>query len=481
MAPNLALLLAVLYIFWLLLRDRRQLANVSIATWIPTIWVIIVGSRPISYWLGIDGQAEGADIYIEDSPIDRLVFLCLIVAAFLTLKKRCLPWRSLSANNKYIILYFLYFGISVLWSDFPFVAFKRWIKDIGNVFMVLVILSEPDPIEAVKAVFRRCLYFLVPMSIILIKYFPELAHHYDPWEGQKIVTGIALSKNSLGHAVAICTLFLVWQLLHRDRKSLTPQTKTLQFDLGSIYVNDLIDIANILLLFGMAIWLLVKGDSATAVSCAILGSAGLAAMSLPLARKWLVYFTPYLVVGGGAVFAMSQLFDLKGTVLQLLGRDATLTGRTEIWGAVLSENINPLIGAGYYSFFMGPRVERFAAEYSFYLNQAHNGYIQTYLDGGIIGVCFLGAMLLSAGWVMTRQLMTQPEWASARIIFWLIILVSNYTEATFSRLGLSWLVLLLVMIEYPRTREVQLAEESEAASPETAPLIECRSSLHSPG
>jgi exopolysaccharide production protein ExoQ len=460
MGPNLALFLCVLYIFWLIARDRRRLANVSAATWIPTLWVIILGSRPISNWFGMEIHEVGAAAYLEDSPLDRFIFLTLIVSAFLTLQKRRVPWRNLRANNKCLVIYFAYFLISVLWSVSPFVAFKRWIKDLGNVLMVIVILSEADPIEAVKVVFRRCLYVLIPLSVVLIKYFPDLSHFYDPWEGHQSVNGIALSKNSLGSVVSACTLFLVWELLQRNKMRPRAPTK--------------IEIINIFFLLGLAVWLLYKANSATSISCTVLGSAGLVAMSLPLVRKRLYRSAPFIVIGGCVLLVLSSVFGLKGAVFQLLGRDETLTGRTEIWTAVLSEKINPLIGAGYYSFFMGPRVEKFAEVYSFSITQAHNGYIQTYLDGGIIAVCALGAMVLSAGRNIKRKLDSEPYWASARIIFCLIVLVSNWTEATFSRLSISWFVLLLVMIEYPRPRSVRFAGANVSPSNRTALLPEDR-------
>jgi O-antigen ligase len=81
----------------------------------------------------------------------------------------------------------------------------------------------------------------------------------------------------------------------------------------------------------------------------------------------------------------------------MVGRDTTLTGRTNLWAELLREPINPLLGTGYQSFWPGPRTEYFWAKYSFHPNQAHNGYLETYLNGGFLGVCLLVAMIVSAG------------------------------------------------------------------------------------
>ena len=49
--------------------------------------------------------------------------------------------------------------MSIAWTDEPFVLFKRWIKDLGNPIMALVILTEQRPYEAVGAILRRLGFF----------------------------------------------------------------------------------------------------------------------------------------------------------------------------------------------------------------------------------------------------------------------------------------------------------------------------------
>ena len=47
--------------------------------------------------------------------------------------------------------------------------------------------------------------------------------------------------------------------------------------------------------------------------------------------------------------------DLAGAV----GKDPTLTDRTKIWAILLDMHTNPLLGTGYESFWLGPRLQRF--------------------------------------------------------------------------------------------------------------------------
>jgi hypothetical protein len=51
---------------------------------------------------------------------------------------------------------------------------KRWVKDLWNPIMALVILTERRPYEAVGVVLRRLNLLLLPLSILFIKYYLEL-------------------------------------------------------------------------------------------------------------------------------------------------------------------------------------------------------------------------------------------------------------------------------------------------------------------
>ena len=141
--------------------------------------MLIVGSRPVSLWLSPSLQMEATDTYLEGSPIDRMYYQIMILFGIVVLLRRRISWTRLAPSNKWLVLYFAYFGISVLWSDDPFVAFKRWTKDVGNVVMVLIILSERNPVMAARALLLRCSYVLIPLSVVLTKYFPDVTRVYN--------------------------------------------------------------------------------------------------------------------------------------------------------------------------------------------------------------------------------------------------------------------------------------------------------------
>src|SRR5207302_2053531 len=128
-----------------------------------------LGSRGVSEWLNPGAPFQSVDDLLEGSPTNRMVFLGLIAAGWLVLWKRHIPWQALFRQNVWLSVFFLYCGLSVLWSDFPLVAFKRWIKGLGDPMMAVILLSERAPAKAVEAVIKRCAYVLIPLSIVFIK------------------------------------------------------------------------------------------------------------------------------------------------------------------------------------------------------------------------------------------------------------------------------------------------------------------------
>ena len=176
MSPQLALGLTVALICWLFRRDMRLRELPSPALWIPALWLIMIGSRPLSLWLqGINGIPLPGMAHIgasEGSPLDMAVFLGLIASAVVVLSRRSLDWPAFLQANKALIIIYLYLALSAAWSEHSLPTFKRAIKDFGNVLVALVLLTEVDPLTAIRIVYVRISYLLFPLSVVFIEYFP---------------------------------------------------------------------------------------------------------------------------------------------------------------------------------------------------------------------------------------------------------------------------------------------------------------------
>src|SRR5439155_14167174 len=150
MPPALATVVCAAGVVGLFLLDRDRGSRASPALWIAVAWLAIGASRDISQWSYPLLLVESAEQLNEGSPLDRLVYTGLLAAGLVVLCVRGERTRRLLLTNWPLLVFFAYCAVSVVWSDYPFVAFKRWTKVVGNLVMVLVVLTDRDPREATR-------------------------------------------------------------------------------------------------------------------------------------------------------------------------------------------------------------------------------------------------------------------------------------------------------------------------------------------
>lgn len=435
----------VVYILWLYLNDARRRHGISPAVWSVVAWITLLGSRPVSTWFSIDGGGGSAESYDEGNPFERTVYFVLIIHGLFVLARRGVKLREVLAANRWLVLFFVYWGLSVFWADASFVAFKRWIKDLGNVVMVLVILTDGKPLEAMKAVFARSAALLLPVSVLFIRFMPEYGRTYHIWTGEMMYTGVTTHKNSLGVLVLVSLMFLVWDFAGRP-----PDGRSRSL------VSRFTDLSLIL----MGAWLLVKAGSATATGCTVVGLALMFLVSRNGLRKS-VGTIEFLAVAGTLLLWPTGIAQdvLDFFIVDILGRDLTLTSRTDVWPMLLSKADNPLIGSGFNSFWTGERLAEVYGQLG--IIQAHNGYLETYLNGGLVGLGLLLLLLLSTIVRANRQLAEGGMLATVGFAVIIINVVYNFTEASFDKTSPLWFAFLLVVTQY---RERQLPVTSDLAT-----------------
>src|SRR3990172_9401743 len=140
MSLYLALAVTAILVYFLFLADSKGKPKVSYALWIPLIWMFYSAARPLSFWLSPAERTISRDLqYLEGSSFDRKVFIALILLSIYVLVKRNVKWISALKGNYLFGIWILYCGISISWSDYQFVAFKRWIKEIGLFLSILIV------------------------------------------------------------------------------------------------------------------------------------------------------------------------------------------------------------------------------------------------------------------------------------------------------------------------------------------------------
>ena len=149
---------------------------------------------------------------MSGNPFDRNIYLGLTTLGVLVLCQRMVEWAGFIKRNRVIFIFLVYCALSILWSDHPFISLKRWVKSMGQVVAILIVLTEQNPIEGLRLVMRRVAVVLAPLSVVLIKYYPHLAVQYDPWSGWREIVGVATmpSKFSfpLGNEIRVSRVIL---------------------------------------------------------------------------------------------------------------------------------------------------------------------------------------------------------------------------------------------------------------------------------
>ena len=157
-----------------------------------------------------------------------------------------------------------------------------------------------------------------------------------------------------------------------------------------------------------------------------------------------------LVLGGGLTF----FFSGQTGVASALGRSATLSGRTDIWAALLPTVPNPIVGAGFESYWIGPGAEtlwRMLGLAGWWhpevlVTEAHDGYIEVYLNLGLIGVGLVALVLITGYRRAVAAFRKDPSVGSLMLAYVIVSAVYSITEAGFRSPDPMWIFLLWAIV-----------------------------------
>lgn len=457
-----ALIVCLIFIAFLLARDIKRRGSLSWAIWIPILFLLVVGSRPLGYWFGGSERWNGNGLAndLSGSPVDQIFFFSVVVACLIIAVFRQVQWGKLFAANVPLLLFYLYFATSISWSEDPVGSAKRLFKDFGMLFVISVIFSEKNPLQAVRAVYVRCACVLFPLSAVCIRWFPKIARSFAN-NGDVMYTGVTTQKNTLGEIVLVFGLFLVWDCLEtwpgKGKWSRLPWDR--------------------LLLLAIGFWLLHMCQSKTALGCLLIGTA------LILRKGWLASRTfsrialllalslPYVL------FVAQQYSSLLEPIVEAMGRNMTFTGRTDIWQHINLTTVNPLIGAGYYNFWGGSGGMKVNQVMHEIIPNAHDGYVDMYLDGGMIGLFLLFSMLVAYGRRLMKNLRTD-RFRRLRFAVVVVVIIYNLSETIYGRLSPLWFTTVLALVDFPFVKSrlskkpAALQSDSDEPALQTTSLVE---------
>ena len=371
------------------------------------------------------GQESRSRDYVEanldGSPIHRIVLGAVISCGVFLICRRRGTLAKLVRSNKALLVFVLYLGASTLWSDFVAVSVRRWFRLLGHCVAAGVLASEAAPAESLRSVLRRCAYFLIPVSVLLIKFYPDLGVMYTR-EGGRFWIGAAIYKNNLAVLALVFGFSIVWSQV----------TASHQIDGGRRRLTTIFDLVIVLL----GAWLLrAEGYNAgaAATACGVLVLGILALSRLPVARRAFSSAGAVLILAGALFFALQLLFGVVEPVVDSLGRNMTFTDRVPLWTALIPIGMRQaLSGYGYGGFWTGDRSLAIAAQ-TIVVTDAHNGFLEIFLQGGMIALVLLGFVLVGVVRSIQRCALTLYDYSVFRLCALVMVLLVNVTESAFAR------------------------------------------------
>ena len=404
MPSILALIICTAFVLFQLRLEHKQSPDMTRTLWIPTIWMLYTSSKPLGVWF----LQSGSDVE-SGSPMDRVFLLALMCMALWILVRRKYDWRIAIKENASLIVLIIFMLVSILWSDIPYISFKRWTREFQALLMAFVVHSEPSPRQAMESILRRTIYILIPFSWLLIKYFPVYGRIYSRWSGGEQWSGVALQKNGLCRLCLIATFFLIWSLIRRRQGHNPPVWKY------QTHIEIFVLVITLRLMGGPGGSLSYSATANTA-----LGVGFLVYLGFHLLKKFRINLGASILMAIVAIiiiFGLVTLFaggsNLKFYVSSV-GRDPTLTDRTQIWASLLPVVIQrPILGRGIGGFW----TTRTRTE--FMISEGHSGYLDVLLNFGFVGIFLVSSFLLSSCRKAHRELSHDFDWA----IFWICLLI----------------------------------------------------------
>ena len=319
------------------------------------------------------------------------------------------------------------------------------------VFYMLARFSMEEVLEFLLVLGAISLFISIVFAILLPQYgIDTVGGHYPAWKG------IYSAKNRFGNMVV---LFMTVALTYR------PRTRWLRFVTWSMIL-----VCPVALYFSFA--------ATSYVMLALYITYKVVFWILRPARKRDYVIACCLALLGFVVLS-TLLITESSALFALLGKDPTLTGRTEIWSAVLDSIAKrPLLGYGYQAFWLGFQGESYQIilAVTWALAQAQNGFLDITLQTGVVGLGVVLLLFLFAFRDAFFCLFTSSDRDQLRYAEWCLAIVGltviyNLDESFLFEPGHLGSTVFLIAIIALRIERNQL-RATQASTPELAPQPE---------
>ena len=418
MPPVLALSLCTAFVLYLLWLDQQESPDVSPVSWIPTLWMIYTASKPLGVWFRTattdieSGKPTGSDIpdpnsmsWVARPGLEKFQTAgsrsrkqVVDAVALLYACEYCLVRHPLRINE-------------AMDSRADCRRYGRCHRD-GNGSAP----GGPEHLEEIGL-------YSDPLFVASDEVVSVLGvQSRRGGAGAISWVGVTTQKNGLGRLCLIASFFLIWSLVSRWRKK----------DVSFFTVHSLVDVTVLLLSF----LLLIGPEGAYSASAIVALGVGLAvftglvwmerAADVPLQAVTMAFGLVLIIIFGTVTVFVSG--ETVGGFTSNLGRDTTLTGRTDVWGTLVPVVFRHLPGSGFGGFWT------YRTREVYQISEGHSGYLDVLLDLGFVGLLLVSMFLLTSCVRAGKQLEKDFDWAILWIGYLIMAAVHNIAESSFDTL-----------------------------------------------
>ncbi len=328
----------------------------------------------------------------------------------------------LALRNPCFLLYCFLPVLSALWSLVPDITLKAGLAFAGFTIFGFYIAARYEWSE-LSGLLR---WGYTAIAIVSVLRQPNVGREF---------AGITSHKNSLGGLMVVSTA--LWYL-HYSQTAKTQKERWISL---------------LLMLFSFYLVRATSSGGSLVNSLMLIVVVSSLSFLSQLKFQWsFTFLVGFMVLGTiGSVYVVE---NLESIVVGGLGKDLTLTGRTEFWPQLIAAaNQRPWFGYGFEGFFQQDLLGAQTPAYFIYTQSgfqpktAHNGAISILLSFGYPGLALLAISLFANLLFAVRELGRRPLAESGiPIIYLVFIILNNVTEGSIGDIGDVWLAYLLVTV-----------------------------------
>ncbi len=322
--------------------------------------------------------------------------------------------------NPILILCVMLCGISMLWSVDPALTMRRSVALAISTLFGLILAARYDWNQLIQR-FAIAYLILAITSLFYSALLPSrgVMHeiHVGAWRG------LWVEKNYLGGQMSRGLIFMMCAFAMMPSR-------------GKIWVP-----AGFLCLF-----LVIMSTSKTALLISL--TSIILFILLRIFRRFPILRIPLLwsILAGAGIFTTLML-TIPDEMFAIIGKERTLTGRTDIWNAlIVSIQQKPLLGYGYGVYWQDPLGPSYYTRLilQWGIPSAHNGWIETWLSIGALGVgafAILYILTLALAVDRIKRGGVETYWVVLSTVMYLMLSMSE--SSILQQNDLSWVIFVM--------------------------------------